>query len=333
MRGAEKLARAKKPHFNLSGRQREINYLQDILQQNNIPVSRSENPTQLSDKMVTFVVGSVLNGFEFPQSHLVVISEKDILGRQKKKLKPRQSAKSAEGKIAHFRDINIGDYVVHVNHGIGKYLGVETLTIGNVHRDYLHIKYSGTDKLFVPTDQVHLIQKYIGSEGEVPRLSKMNSTAWKKPKRKRRLPVENIAKDLINLYAQRKNGKGFAFAPDTPWQKEFEDAFPYEETPDQLRAIREIKADMEKPVPMDRLLCGDVGGLRQDGSRHPRRVQSRDERQTGRRTRADDGARAAALIRRSQTALKASDRMWALSAASTARKSRKRRWRIWHGAG
>ena len=242
------------------GDREKINYLQDILQQNNIPVSRSENPTQLSDKMVTFVVGSVLNGFEFPQSHLVVISEKDILGRQKKKLKPRQSAKSAEGKIAHFRDINIGDYVVHVNHGIGKYLGVETLTIGNVHRDYLHIKYSGTDKLFVPTDQVHLIQKYIGSEGEVPRLSKMNSTAWKKAKAKAKASVENIAKDLINLYAQRKNGKqSSAASPDTPWQKEFEDAFPYEETPDQLRAIREIKADMEKPVPMDRLLCGDVG--------------------------------------------------------------------------
>lgn len=241
------------------GDKEKIRYLQDILQQNNIPLSRSENPTELSDKMVTFVVGSVLNGFEFPQSHLVVISEKDILGRQKKKLKPRQSAKSSEGKIAHFRDINIGDYVVHVNHGIGKYLGVETLTIGNVHRDYLHIKYSGTDKLFVPTDQVHLIQKYIGSEGEVPRLSKMNSTAWKKAKAKAKASVENIAKDLINLYAQRKNGKGFAFAPDTPWQKEFEDAFPYEETPDQLKAIQEIKDDMEKPVAMDRLLCGDVG--------------------------------------------------------------------------
>ena len=240
------------------GDREKIKYLQDILEQNNIPVSHSENPTELSDKMVTFMVGSILNGFEFPQSHLVVISEKDILGRQKKKLKPRQSSKNT-AKISHFRDINIGDYVVHVNHGIGKYMGVETLTINNVHRDYLYIKYSGTDKLFVPTDQVHLIQKYIGAEGEVPRLSKMNSTAWKRAKAKAKASVENIAKDLIDLYAQRKSGKGFAFAADTPWQKEFEDAFPYEETPDQLRAIREIKEDMEKPVPMDRLLCGDVG--------------------------------------------------------------------------
>lgn len=237
----------------------KIHYLQDILEQNHIPASHKIDGRELSTDMVTFTIGSLLNGFEFPQSHLVIITEKDILGRQKKKLRARQSAKNSEGKIANFRDINIGDYVVHVNHGIGKYLGVETLTIGNVHRDYLHIKYSGTDKLFVPTDQVNLIQKYIGSEGEVPRLSKMNSNAWKKAKAKAKASVENIAKDLINLYAERKNGKGFAFAPDTPWQKEFEEAFPYEETPDQLRAIKEIKDDMEKPEPMDRLLCGDVG--------------------------------------------------------------------------
>lgn len=241
------------------GDRNKITYLQDVLEQQKIPVSRAENPMELSKDRVTFIVGSLLNGFEFPQSRLVVIAEKDILGRQKKKLRKRQSGKNKNDKITHFRDINIGDYVVHVNHGIGKYLGVETLTIGNVHRDYLHIKYSGTDKLFVPTDQVHLIQKYIGSEGDVPRLSKMNGTAWKKAKAKAKASVENIAKDLINLYAERKNGKGFAFAPDTPWQKEFEDAFPYEETADQLKAIAEIKADMEKPQPMDRLLCGDVG--------------------------------------------------------------------------
>lgn len=237
----------------------KIEYLQDTLEQQKIPVSREINPKDLSKEHVSFIEGSLLNGFEFPQSRLVVITEKDILGRQKKKLRPRQSGKNKNDKIAHFRDINVGDYVVHVNHGIGKYLGVETLSIGNVHRDYLHIKYSGTDKLFVPTDQVHLIQKYIGSEGDVPRLSKMNGTAWKKAKAKAKASVENIAKDLINLYAERKNGKGFAFAPDTPWQKEFEDAFPYEETADQLRAIAEIKNDMEKPQPMDRLLCGDVG--------------------------------------------------------------------------
>ena len=237
----------------------KIAYLEEILAENHIPFAHGNNTTKLSDKIVTFTLGSLLNGFELPESHLVIITEKDILGRQKKKLRARQSAKNSGSKISSFRDINIGDYVVHVNHGIGKYLGVETLTVGNVHRDYLHIKYSGTDKLFVPTDQVNLIQKYIGSEGEVPRLSKMNSTAWKKAKAKAKASVENIAKELINLYAERKSGKGFAFSPDTPWQKEFEDAFPYEETADQLKAIKEIKADMEKPEPMDRLLCGDVG--------------------------------------------------------------------------
>lgn len=241
------------------GSEEKIRYVEDILAKNAIPYSADTAASKLSDKAVQFTVSPLSNGFELPESHFVLITEKDILGRQKRRLKPRQSAKNTEGRITHFRDINIGDYVVHVNHGIGKYMGVETLTVGNVHRDYLKIKYSGTDKLFVPTDQVQLIQKYIGSEGEVPRLSKMNGTAWKRAKARAKASVENIAKDLIKLYAERKNGRGYAFEPDTPWQKEFEEAFPYEETADQLRAIREIKEDMEKPVPMDRLLCGDVG--------------------------------------------------------------------------
>ena len=164
-----------------------------------------------------------------------------------------------EERIAHFREINVGDYVVHVNHGVGKYLGVETLDVGGIKKDYLHIKYGGDDKLFVPTDQVGLLQKYIGSEGETPRLHRMGGTEWVKAKARARASVEDIADELIALYAKRRAAKGFAFSPDTPWQREFEDAFPYEETPDQRRAIEEIKADMEKPEPMDRLLCGDVG--------------------------------------------------------------------------
>lgn len=155
------MARTKNEILICLGDKTKIAYLQDVLEQQKIPVSRESEPKELSKDRVTFIVGSLLNGFEFPQSRLVVITEKDILGRQKKKLRPRQSGKNKNDKIAHFRDINIGDYVVHVNHGIGKYLGVETLTIGNVHRDYLHIKYSGTDKLFVPTDQVHLIQNIL----------------------------------------------------------------------------------------------------------------------------------------------------------------------------
>ena len=148
---------------------------------------------------------------------------------------------------------------MHESHGIGKYLGVETLDVGGIHKDYLHIQYAGDDKLFVPTDQVGLLQKYIGSEGDVPRLHRMGGTEWVKAKARAKKSVEDIAQKLIEIYAKRKEAKGHAFPPDDVSQREFEDAFPYEETEDQLRAIAEIKADMEKEKPMDRLLCGDVG--------------------------------------------------------------------------
>ena len=133
------------------------------------------------------------------------------------------------------------------------------MDVGGVKRDYLHIKYGGDDKLFVPTDQVHLLQKYIGPEGEIPRLHRMGGADWAKAKAKAKASVEDIAKDLVKLYAKRRELTGIAFPPDSPWQREFEEAFPYEETEDQLKAVDEIKADMEKPRPMDRLLCGDVG--------------------------------------------------------------------------
>jgi transcription-repair coupling factor (superfamily II helicase) len=211
---------------------------------------------EINSGTVEIFVGTILNGFELMNAKLAVIGEKEILGRQKKKSLPR--VKKAE-KIAYFRDINVGDYVVHVNHGIGKYLGVETLEVGGIHRDYLHIKYGGDDKLFLPTDQVNLLQKYIGSEGEVPRLHKMGGTEWAKAKAKVRASVADIAQELIRLYAERRVAEGYAFEKDTTWQREFEDAFPYEETPDQLAAIEDIKRDMESERPMDRLLCGDVG--------------------------------------------------------------------------
>ena len=189
-------------------------------------------------------------------NRLVVVTEKDLFGRTKRRLAPR--APKGE-RIAHFREIKPGDYVVHVNHGIGKYLGVATLEVGGVHKDYLHIKYGGDDKLYVPTDQVQLLQKYIGTEGEVPRLHRMGGTEWVKAKARAKKSVEDIAKKLIAIYAKRKQATGFAFSPDYSTQREFEDAFPYQETDDQLQAVAEIKHDMEQPKPMDRLLCGDVG--------------------------------------------------------------------------
>jgi transcription-repair coupling factor (superfamily II helicase) len=195
-------------------------------------------------------------GFEMPTSKVVWLTEGDIYGKQKKKRIFRASSGEA---ITHFRDLKIGDYVVHVNHGIGKYVGVETLFVDRIHKDYFLLRYAGDDKLYIPTDQVHLLQKYIGAEGEAPKLHKLGGTEWNRQKSKAKASVQELAKDLIQLYAERKAVDGYAFSIDTPWQKEFEEVFPYEETPDQIRAIEEIKLDMESPKPMDRLLCGDVG--------------------------------------------------------------------------
>lgn len=231
-------------------------HLQQNLTQEGVSAVFSEQLTTLVPGTVMITVGVLAGGFELPHAKLAVLTEKEIFGRQKKGLRPR----AAKGQqITYFRYLKVGDYVVHVNHGIGKYAGVETLEVGGVHRDYFLIRYAGEDKIYVPTDQVHLLQKYIGAEGEVPRLHRMGGTEWQKATSRAKAAVADLAKELIALYAARQVTPGFAFEPDTPWQKEFEEAFPYEETPDQLQAISEIKRDMEAPRPMDRLLCGDVG--------------------------------------------------------------------------
>ena len=239
----------------MSSREKAMSMQHNLLEEG-IHAVFAEELQAITPGTVLITIGALSSGFELPHAHLMVMTEKDILGRQKKKPRPRV----AKGQqISYFRDIKIGDYVVHINHGIGKYVGVETLVVGNVHKDYLHIRYAGEDKLYVPTDQVQLLQKYIGSEGDAPRLSKMGGSEWIKAKGKAEKAVADMAKELLDIYAQRQIATGFAFDADTPWQKEFEDAFPFEETPDQLVAIEEIKADMEKLRPMDRLLCGDVG--------------------------------------------------------------------------
>ncbi|MEG6586194.1 transcription-repair coupling factor [Dendrosporobacter sp. 1207_IL3150] len=243
------------PIIFLSTNDKAISFQQNLSEQG-IPAIYSDKIETLVEGTVLVTTGTLSAGFEFPQAQLAVITEKDIFGRQKKRPRPRASKGQ---QITYFRDINIGDYVVHASHGIGKYVGVETLNVGGIHKDYLHIRYAGEDKLYVPTDQVHLLQKYIGSEWEAPRLHKMGGTEWLKAKTKAKSAVADMAKELLGLYAERQVNTGYAFDPDTPWQKEFEEAFPYEETPDQLAAIAEIKADMERPRPMDRLLCGDVG--------------------------------------------------------------------------
>ncbi|HWR40083.1 MAG TPA: transcription-repair coupling factor [Patescibacteria group bacterium] len=230
--------------------------LRETLAEEGVNVALASGEPALVPGMAMITVGILSAGLELPTARLAVVTELDIMGRQKKK---RRSRTSKDQQIAYFRDINVGDYVVHVSHGIGKYVGVETLDVGGVHKDYLHIRYAGDDKLYVPTDQVQLLQKYIGSEGEAPRLSKMGGSDWLKAKTRAKVAVADLAKELLALYAERQVQSGFAFDPDTTWQREFEDAFAFEETPDQLSAINEVKADMERPQPMDRLLCGDVG--------------------------------------------------------------------------
>lgn len=204
---------------------------------------------------VVVAPGNLAGGFEFPGCRLVVVTENDIYGQRKR---ARKEWKRSD-RLAPFVDIKVGDYVVHVNHGIGRYLGVVPLTIEGIRKEYLLLKYSGEDKLYVPVDQVGLIQKYLGGEGEPPRLSRLGGAEWARAKGKVKDAVREMANELLALYAARETSIGHAFGKDTVWQKQFEDAFPYEETPDQLRAIEEIKSDMERSKPMDRLLCGDVG--------------------------------------------------------------------------
>ncbi|MEC0248384.1 transcription-repair coupling factor [Paenibacillus chitinolyticus] len=203
--------------------------------------------------------GNLQTGFELPSIHLVVITEGEMFTqKQRKARKVDKKIENAE-RIKSYQELKVGDYVVHVNHGIGKYVGIGTLEVGGIHKDYLHIVYAGGDKLSVPIDQIDLIQKYVGSEEKEPKIYKLGGADWNRVKNKVRTSVKDIADDLIKLYADRQATTGYGFSSDSAYQQEFESMFPYDETTDQLRAIGEIKKDMEKPRPMDRLLCGDVG--------------------------------------------------------------------------
>lgn len=207
---------------------------------------------------VQLVRGALQTGFELPQEKIVAITEKEIFQKTTKKQTRRQTVTNAE-RLKSYNELKAGDYVVHANHGIGKYIGMETLEVDGVHQDYMTILYQNDDKLFIPVTQLNLIQKYVASESKVPRINKLGGSEWTKTKRKVSSKIEDIADDLIKLYAARESEKGYAFGPDDGYQKEFENAFPYSETDDQLRSAAEIKRDMEKEKPMDRLLVGDVG--------------------------------------------------------------------------
>ncbi|ASN03737.1 transcription-repair coupling factor [Virgibacillus necropolis] len=206
----------------------------------------------------TIAIGNISSGIELPMHKLVLITENELFKKKTKRVRKRQKISNAE-RIKSYQELKIGDYVVHANHGIGKYIGIETLEMSDMHKDYMLIRYASDDKLFVPIDQIDLVQKFVGSEGKEPKLYKLGGSEWAKVKKKVQSSVEDIADDLIKLYAEREAQKGYAFSEETEMQREFEAAFPYQETEDQIRCIVEIKQDMEKERPMDRLLCGDVG--------------------------------------------------------------------------
>ena len=221
-----------------------------------LPAAYAQKDQLLLPGQISVFAGELSAGFRSWGESWLLLTENDIFGVQKKR---RIHHKQSGAKIQFFSEIKAGDYVVHAVHGIGRYVGVETLLVGDVHRDYLLLMYANEDKLYVPVEQVSLLHKYVGNEGQAPKLSKMGGSDWKRITNKAKAAITELASELLRLYAQRKIVTGHAFGPDTEMQREFEAGFPFEETPDQLQAIREIKSDMEKPMPMDRLLCGDVG--------------------------------------------------------------------------
>ena len=201
--------------------------------------------------------GRIKKGFEYPDIKFVLVSDNEIF-EQRRSRRKRKDDNAA--RIRSYNDISPGDYVVHSAHGIGEYKGTQKMNVGGVLKDYLKIQYRGTDCLYVPVDQMDQLYKYIGNSADKQvKLNRLGGNEWNKTKAKVRASTDELAKKLIALYAEREKLRGFAFSHDTPWQKEFEDTFPYQETEDQLRSIEEVKSDMEKPKPMDRLLCGDVG--------------------------------------------------------------------------
>lgn len=206
-------------------------------------------------------IGGLSAGFEYPSARLAVLSDMQFVRRPEKRYKLRTgSAIKEKKKLGSYSDLSVGDLVVHEFHGIGKFEGIIKMPVDGAEKDYIKIRYAGTDTLYVPATQLDLVAKYVGGGDDRPmKLSKMGGTDWKKTKSRAKAAAKEMAKELIALYAERRARPGHAFPPDTPWQKEFEDAFGYMETDDQLRSVDEIKRDMESEVPMDRLLCGDVG--------------------------------------------------------------------------
>ena len=243
----------------LSGSRIRAERLSKDINEYDIPAFYRENMNQeLKAGQVMVSYGQLHKGFMYTQQKFVIVTEGDIFGIRKK---TRKKHKNYDGKsIQSFNELNVGDYVVHENHGLGIYKGIEKLRVDNITKDFVKIEYGDGGNLYVPVSGLDVLQKYAGQEAvRTPKLNKLNSTEWKKTKSKVKGAVKDIAKELVMLYAERQQRQGFQFSPDTVWQKEFEDLFPFEETQDQLDAITATKKDMESSKVMDRLICGDVG--------------------------------------------------------------------------
>ena len=242
----------------LSGTRTRGERLINTLKERNINAVYKDLIDNVAEGDVVVTFGNSIKGFEYTDLKVCIISDSEVFGQSKRKTTKRTMPKGAS-KIKSFTELKLGDYVVHVNHGIGVYKGINQLDVQGNKKDYLVLEYNSGDTLYVPVEQLDLVQKYIGGEGKTPKISKLGGSDWAKARNKVKKSVEDIAEDLVKLYAIRSTLKGHKYAEDTPWQRQFEDEFIYEETPDQLSAIEDIKRDMESDKPMDRLLCGDVG--------------------------------------------------------------------------
>ena len=229
----------------------DFNVLNSINEKNADIIKNKENIAHIE-------IGKLSSGFEDIDNNLIVIDANNVIDSDKRKRRSTHSS-FKEGEKVVFADLKAGDFVVHKNHGIGEFIGVNTITADGVTKDYIKIKYKNDDVLYVPTNQLDTIRKFVGGGERIPKVNRLGGKEWEQTKARVKKNLREVAKELIELYAKRQKVKGYAFSKDTPWQTQFENSFPYQETDDQLRCIEEVKKDMEMPKPMDRLLCGDVG--------------------------------------------------------------------------
>ena len=254
----EEARKAKKKIVILGGKEESTKKIATLLQEKEFVYQYVKDTyVKPTEGIIILLEGGLSSGFEWIDENIIVISTGEIFAKEKKRRKASSTFKQGEKVV--YADLKIGDYVVHKHHGIGIFIGVNTITSDKVTKDYIKIKYKNDDILYIPTNALDSIRKYVGGGEAAPRINKLGSKEWENTKTKVKRNLQEVAKELIELYAKRQKVKGYAFSPDTPWQKQFEDSFPYVETDDQLRCIEETKKDMEAEKPMDRLLCGDVG--------------------------------------------------------------------------